>query len=216
MSDIHRYMLMYRIYLCLFYFSLREVGYKLCVMDSNHSDEDLMLQYVAGDTVAFESLYTRHKGPIYRYMLRLCRNEAVAEELFQEVWMKLITAREKYVASAKFTTYLYKLAHNLYIDHYRKQSVRIVEDLSVEVGDIESERGSASNPEHLTQINQTMDRLITLLETLPNEQKEVFLLREEAGMTIPEIAETIGVNNEAAKSRLRYAIAKLRSGLNGE
>ena len=216
MSDIHRYMLMYRIYLCLFYFSLREVGYKLCVMDSNHSDEDLMLQYVAGDTVAFESLYTRHKGPVYRYMLRLCRNEAVAEELFQEVWMKLIKAREKYVASAKFTTYLYKLAHNLYIDHYRKQSVRIVEDLSVEVGDIESEQGSASNPEHLTQINQTMDRLITLLETLPNEQKEVFLLREEAGMTIPEIAETIGVNNEAAKSRLRYAIAKLRSGLNGE
>jgi len=216
MSDIHRYMLMYRIYLCLFYFSLREVGYKMWLMDSNHSDEDLMLQYVAGDAVAFENLYTRHKGPVYRYMLRLCRNEAVAEELFQEVWMKLIKARENYIASAKFTTYLYKLAHNLFIDYYRKQNVRIVEDPSVEVDDAEYEQGTANDPEHLTQTNQTMDKLIILLETLPNEQKEVFLLREEAGMTISEIAETVGINNEAAKSRLRYAIAKLRSGLSSE
>ena len=216
MSYIHRYMLMYRIYLCLFYFSLRVVRYKLCAMGFNHSDEELMLQYVAGDAVAFESLYSRHKGPVYRYMLRLCRNEAVAEELFQEVWMKLIKARENYIASAKFTTYLYKLAHNLFIDHYRKQNVRIVEDLSVEVDDIEHEQQLANNPEYLTQTNQVMGKLTSLLESLPNEQREVFLLREEAGMTVSEIAETVGVNNEAAKSRLRYAIAKLRSGLNGE
>ena len=178
--------------------------------------KELMLQYVAGDAVAFESLYSRHKGPVYRYMLRLCRNEAVAEELFQEVWMKLIKARENYIASAKFTTYLYKLAHNLFIDHYRKQNVRIVEDLSVEVDDIEHEQQLANNPEYLTQTNQVMGKLTSLLESLPNEQREVFLLREEAGMTVSEIAETVGVNNEAAKSRLRYAIAKLRSGLNGE
>ncbi len=185
-------------------------------MDKDDSDETLMLQYVAGDVVAFENLYTRHKGPVYRYILRLCRNEAVAEELFQEVWMKLIKASDNYITSAKFTTYLYKLAHNIFIDYYRKQSVRIVEDQSVEVDDAEYEQGSVNDPEHLTQTNQTMDKIITLLEILPNEQKEVFLLREEAGMTIPEIAETVGINNEAAKSRLRYAIAKLRSGLSSE
>lgn len=185
-------------------------------MDKEASDEELMLSYATGDAAAFEVLYLRHKGPVYRYMLRLCQNEAVAEELFQEVWMKLIKARENYIASAKFTTYLYKLAHNLFIDHYRKQHVRIVEDQSAEVDDAEYEQASNNDPEYMTQTDQTMDRLITLLESLPNEQKEVFLLREEAGMTLPEIAETIGINNEAAKSRLRYAIVKLRSGLSGE
>ncbi|MFT5396145.1 MAG: RNA polymerase sigma-70 factor (ECF subfamily) [Gammaproteobacteria bacterium] len=187
-------------------------------MDKDTPDEELMLSYATGNAAAFEILYLRHKGPVYRYMLRLCRNEAVAEELFQEVWMKLIKAKDNYVASAKFTTYLYKLAHNLFIDHYRKQTVRIVEDLSVEVDDIEhgQEQESANNPEYLTQTHQTMDKLTSLLETLPNEQREVFLLREEAGMTVSEIAEIVGINAEAAKSRLRYAIAKLRSGLSSE
>jgi RNA polymerase sigma-70 factor (ECF subfamily) len=187
-------------------------------MDKDTPDEELMLSYATGNAAAFEILYLRHKGPVYRYMLRLCRNEAVAEELFQEVWMKLIKAKDDYVASAKFTTYLYKLAHNLFIDHYRKQTVRIVEDLSVEVDDIEhgQEQESANNPEYLTQTHQTMDKLTSLLETLPNEQREVFLLREEAGMTVSEIAEIVGINAEAAKSRLRYAIAKLRSGLSSE
>lgn len=185
-------------------------------MDKDDSDENLMMRYVAGDAVAFENLYSRHKGPVYRYMLRLCRNEAVAEELFQEVWMKLIKAKDNYIASAKFTTYLYTLAHNLFIDHYRKQSVRIVEDLSVEVDDIEYEHASANNPEYLTQTNQALSKLTSLIESLPNNQREVFLLREEAGMTVSEIAETVGINNEAAKSRLRYAIVKLRSGLSSE
>jgi RNA polymerase sigma-70 factor, ECF subfamily len=182
-------------------------------MDKNTPDEDLMLSYATGDAAAFEVLYLRHKGPVYRYMLRLCRNEAVAEELFQEVWMKLIKARENYVATAKFTTYLYKLAHNQFIDHYRKQTVRIVEDQSVDADDVGQ---TAYNPEQQVQINQVMDKLAELVEALPNEQREVFLLREEAGMSLPEIAETIGINNEAAKSRLRYAIAKLRSGLSDE
>ena len=152
-------MLIYCIYLCLFYFGLMDVRYKLQLMDFNYSDEELMLQYADGSTDAFEYLYARHKGAVYRYMLRLCRNEAVAEELFQEVWMKLIKAKDNYVSSAKFTTYLYKLAHNLFIDHYRKQTVRIVEDLSVEVDDIEHEQELANNPEHLTQTNQTMGKL---------------------------------------------------------
>lgn len=182
-------------------------------MDKNTSDEDLMLSYATGDAAAFEVLYLRHKGPVYRYMLRLCRNEAVAEELFQEVWMKLIKARENYVATAKFTTYLYKLAHNQFIDHYRKQTVRIVEDQSVDADDVGQ---TVNNPEQQAQTNQAFGKLVELVEALPNEQREVFLLREEAGMSLPEIAETLGINNEAAKSRLRYAIAKLRSGLSDE
>ncbi len=192
------------------------IGDTLYVMDEQKSDESLMLCYAAGDVMAFEALYQKHKGQVYRYMLNLCRNEAVAEELFQEVWMKLIRARESYVASAKFTTYLYKLAHNQFIDHYRKQNVRIIVDQSVEIDAVEYDQEKGNNPEKRAQMNQTMEQINKLLESLPNEQREVFLLREEAGMSVQEIAETIGINHEAAKSRLRYAIAKLRSGLTNE
>jgi RNA polymerase sigma-70 factor (ECF subfamily) len=185
-------------------------------MDKGASDERLMLSYASGDAVAFEVLYLRHKAPVYRYMLKLCRNKTIAEELFQEVWMKLINARESYVASAKFTTWLYKLAHNQFIDHYRKQTVRIVEDHSTEIDDIAHDQQSTVNPEQQVQIEQSIDQLTKLLDALPNDQREVFLLREEAGMSITEIAETTGINYEAAKSRLRYAIVKLRSGLNEE
>ncbi len=191
-------------------------GDKLDAMDKDTSDESLMLGYAAGDAVAFETLYRRHKGPVYRYMLKLCRHEAVAEELFQDVWMKLINARESYVASAKFTTWLYKLAHNQFIDHYRKQTVRIVEDHSTDIDDMEHDQQSKSNPEQQVQVEQSIDQFTKLLDALPNEQREVFLLKEEAGMSIADIAETIGINHEAAKSRLRYAITKLRSGLNQE
>ncbi len=182
-------------------------------MDVIESDEILMQRYATGDVGAFELLYQRHKGPVYRYMLKLCQNEAIAEELFQEVWIKLIKARVNYVASAKFTTYLYKLAHNLFIDHYRKQNVRIVIDESVEIDNAEADIQNGNNPEAQTQLEQSIDQLNKILDELPSEQREVFLLREESGMTVPEIADTIGVNQEAVKSRLRYAIAKLRKGL---
>ena len=88
-------------------------------MDNAAPDEELMNRYRDGDAHAFEVLYTRHKGPLYRYLLRQCGAAALAEELFQDVWMKLIRARERYEARAKFTTYLYHLAHNRLIDHYR-------------------------------------------------------------------------------------------------
>ncbi|GJM05865.1 MAG: Ecf-type RNA polymerase sigma factor [marine bacterium B5-7] len=182
-------------------------------MEDDISDESLMLKYASGDVVAFEVLYVRHKGAVYRYLLNLCRNDAVAEELFQEVWMKLINAKEKYQVKAKFTTYIYKVAHNLFIDHYRKQNVRIVVDQSIEIDELEQEHLQSNNPEGQVQGYQIISKLSGVLESLPDEQREVFLLREEAGMSVPEIAETLGINQEAAKSRLRYAINKLRVGL---
>jgi RNA polymerase sigma-70 factor (ECF subfamily) len=86
------------------------------------TDEELMLLYRDGDAGAFDALYARHKGGLYRYLLRQCRDAAAAEELFQDVWMNLIRARAGYTVQAKFTTYLYRLAHNRLIDHYRKNS----------------------------------------------------------------------------------------------
>ena len=188
-------------------------GDTLYAMAEQEQDEQLMLRYAAGDVDAFEVLYQRHKGPVYRYMLNLCRNEAIAEELFQEVWIKLINARKNYVASAKFTTYLYKLAHNQFIDHYRRQNVRIVEERTEHMDAYES---GQNIPDEQMQLSQLEGAFFNALASLNHEQREVFLLREESNMNLQEIAETVGISHEAAKSRLRYAIKKLRSIMTNE
>ncbi|HSO79887.1 MAG TPA: sigma-70 family RNA polymerase sigma factor, partial [Chromatiaceae bacterium] len=84
------------------------------------SDEQLMLAYRNGDAEAFAILYHRHRGPLYRYLLQGCANPATAEELFQDVWTNLIRVRETYRVEARFTTWLYRLAHNRLVDHYRR------------------------------------------------------------------------------------------------
>src|SRR3989338_1153469 len=91
-------------------------------MNKTQSDEELMLGYRNGDAAAFEVLYIRHKGALYRYLLRQCRVAVVAEELLQDVWLNLVRARERYEVKAKFTTYLFRLAPNRLIDYYRRQS----------------------------------------------------------------------------------------------
>jgi RNA polymerase sigma-70 factor (ECF subfamily) len=86
------------------------------------SDEDLMLAYGAGDAGAFDTLYARHKGGVYRYILRQCRNAGIADELFQDVWMSAIRVRASYAPTARFTTWIYTLAHNRIVDHWRATS----------------------------------------------------------------------------------------------
>ena len=81
------------------------------------ADEILMLRYRDGDTDAFARLYARHKGPLYRYLLRQCGQPAVAEELFQDVWLKLIAGRSGYAVQARFAAWLYRIAHNRLVDH---------------------------------------------------------------------------------------------------
>ena len=108
-------------------------AYWLPVMawSAESSDEELMLGYRDGDAGAFDVLYARHKGGLYRYLHRQCRDAAAAEELFQDVWMNLIRARTGYTVQAKFTTYLYRLAHNRLIDHYRKNSQAAISSMRV-------------------------------------------------------------------------------------
>jgi RNA polymerase sigma-70 factor (ECF subfamily) len=183
------------------------------------SDETLMQSYCAGDARAFETLYNRHKGPLYRYFLRQCRIAAVAEELFQDVWLNLIRARARYVASAKFTTYLYHLAHNRLIDHYRRQAHGLPVSYDDDPEDPPAARVAAprvQQPDAKLALSRQIERLAATLGQLPEAQREVFLLREEGGLSLEEIALTTGVNIEAAKSRLRYALTKLRQGMADE
>jgi RNA polymerase sigma-70 factor (ECF subfamily) len=180
------------------------------------SDEDLMLAYAAGDAAAFDALYARHKGGVYRYLLRQCRQGVAVDELFQDVWMNLIRARASYTPSAKFATYLYRLAHNRLIDHYRASGqVRLVsaddEAHQEAVAALPADRGV--EPEMRAENRQLGERLKAAVASLPPVQRDAFLLQQEAGLSLNEIAELTGVGVETVKSRLRYAVNKLRNDL---
>ncbi len=182
-------------------------------MDARETDEALMLRYAAGEAAAFERLYARHKGPVYRYLLRQCTERAVADELFQEVWIRLIQARGRYEVKARFTTWVYTIAHHRIVDHYRRQARA---NLANTTADDPLERVPAPSheqPDRDVQRQQFVERLRSLLDALPAEQREVFLLREEAGLDLAAIAEVTGAGLEATRSRLRYAVSKLRAGL---
>lgn len=181
--------------------------------DEQHTDESLMLRYQAGDSLAFELLYKRFKTMLYRYLVKQCNHLEQAEELFQEVWLKVIKARKQYERRASFRTYLFHIAHNCIIDHYRRNAS--AELLSYE--DTDSPQASINHtetgPEDIVEGEKLTLKLINLIESLPAAQKEVFLLKHEAGMDLNEIAKTVNVNTETAKSRLRYAMGKLKTGI---
>jgi RNA polymerase sigma-70 factor (ECF subfamily) len=168
-------------------------------------DEELMLAYGQGDAGAFETLYKRHRGALYRFVLRAIKHRSSAEELFQEVWIRVIEARNRYAPQARFTTWLYTIAHNLLVDHWRKKGLTTV---SLDSEDAPSE---SANPARQAEGREALARLLHALEALPPAQREAFLLHEESGMTVAEIAAVTGSNEEAAKSRLRYAVAKLKA-----
>ncbi len=173
-------------------------------------DSALMLRYQDGDTAAFEELYRRHSDSLYRYFLRLGSDPAIAEDLYQEAWSKIIRARESYRPTAKFTTYLYRVAHNCFIDYVRRDK-RHRNTTDIEPDEQPSPDRS---PEADTETMLARERLERALETLPDEQRDVFLLHEEAGLGLDDIASVTGSNREATKSRLRYAVKKLRAALN--
>jgi RNA polymerase sigma-70 factor (ECF subfamily) len=181
-------------------------------MQENTTDEQLMLNYRKGEAAAFETLYQKHKGPLYRYVLRQC-DESYVDEIFQDIWMKLINAREGYKAKAKFTTWLYNIAHNRIIDHYRRQNIRPVSNHEENIELAPSL--NTKQPDQQAQNNEQTEQLLTAIKNLPNDQRDTFLLHEEAGLSIDEIAQTTGVSFEAAKSRLRYAMNKLRDDMKG-
>lgn len=187
----------------------RGTSLTLCRMSADDTDETLMRDWAAGRLPAFEALYARHRGMLYRFLLRGA-GEAVADELFQETWARVVAARARWKPEAKFSTWLLQIAHNLMVDHWRRQRPA---DPDPETTLAALEAPEEQRPDaDLSQFEQRR-RLQRALETLPPEQREAFLLRAEAGLGIEEIAEATGVGRETAKSRLRYALARLREAL---
>lgn len=181
------------------------------------SDEALMLAYREGDAGAFEALYRRWRSRLYRYLLRQCGNAAQAEELFQDIWLKVVNARRGYEVAAKFSTWLFRIAHNRLIDHYRARGRAEIASFDDDPEDADAVAALPARPhdqpEALLERKALAEELVRQIEALPAAQRETFLLSEEGELTLDEIAAATGVNRETAKSRLRYALNKLRAGL---
>ena len=177
------------------------------------SDEALMLSYARGDAAAFETLYGRHKGPLYRFVLRSVKGAGEAEEIFQDVWMRAIEARGRYEPKAKFSTWLYTIAHNRLVDHWRARGLTVVPLETEDETPIEVPAGPSAEPHRRAEARQTVSRMLDALAALPAAQREAFLLHEESGLSVAEIAAATGTGEETAKSRLRYAMSKLREAI---
>jgi RNA polymerase sigma-70 factor (ECF subfamily) len=173
-------------------------------------DEQLMLAYRGGDAGAFETLYARHRARLFRFVLRSTKARAVAEELYQEIWMRVIEARAGYTPKARFTTWLFTIAHNHLIDHWRKRAPAVI---ALDGEEVDSR---SPDPADQAQARESLARFAAALEALPRLQREAFLLHEEGGLSVAEIAAATGANEETAKSRLRYAMAKLKAAVSDD
>ena len=177
-------------------------------------DSSLMLRYRDGDLRAFETLYSRHKGALYRYLQRLCRDSEAANDLFQEVWSKVIASRERYEVRAQFNTYLFRIAHNCAIDYFRRTGKMSAGQIADENELEEILPGNdADRPDAQASESEVKAAFKRALDDLPAEQRDVFVLYEESGLSLEEIGKVTGVAMETAKSRLRYAVSKLRAAL---
>ena len=175
-----------------------------------------MLEYRDGNAHAFDELYARHRAPLFRYCLRHCRERGVAEETFQDVWVRVVGARHRYEPKAKFTTWLYRIAHNRVIDGYRADKPGRLQSIDEDDATPHLETDPGAGPDLQLVSHRQSARLRSALADLPPDQRDAFLLHEEAGLGLDAIAEVSGVGRETIKSRLRYAIAKLRGALQDE
>ena len=170
-----------------------------------------MGSWADGDVGAFELLYARHRGPLYRFLLRQTRNQPLADEFFQDVWQRVIAARAGWKPEAAFSTWLFRIAHNRLNDHWRAQKNRPPAPAD---GDQRAARvPDPATPEHELSEFQQRRHLQRAIDELPPEQREVILLRLERELSLEEIGAITGVGRETVKSRLRYALDKLRFGL---
>ena len=174
-------------------------------------DDVLMLAWTGGDAVAFEVLYARHRGPLYRFLLRQTRDSALADEFFQDVWQRVIAAREGWKPEAAFSTWLFRIAHNRLNDYWRGLKHR---PATPGDGDERAARvPDPSTPERELSEFEQRRRVQRAIEELPPEQREVVLLRLEQELSLDEIGQITGAGRETVKSRLRYAMDKLRARL---
>ncbi len=166
------------------------------------SHEQLMLAYAAGDASAFDRLYEQYRAPLYRFILRQVKDPVASNDLYQQCWEKLIKGRHTYRSASPFPAWLFRIARNTVIDYFRRQTPDTYSDPAEWASE-------TAGPETLALQTETELSLAAAVHALPADQREVVLLRLEAGLDLSAIAQITGSNPETCKSRLRYALAKL-------
>lgn len=193
------------------------------MLKAERSDEQLMLSFRSGEARAFEALVRRHRAPVFNFILRYTGQRARAEDLLQETWLKVVRGAQEWEPRARFTTWVYTIARNLCVDSARKESYRQTDSLDAPLRATGSGEGpalgellpdgGAGDPErgaHNARLRPLLERA---LQSLPDEQREVFILREYSGIGFKEIAEVTQTSEGTVKSRMRYALEGLRKRL---
>ncbi len=190
---------------------------------SDVTDEALMIRFQSGDRSAFALLVRRHQSPLYNFALRQLRSSAVAEEVVQDAFLRVVHNAAEFKHAAKFSTWLYTITRNLCIDHARKRVLRNHPSLDEAKHDQrdggdgptlgERTADARANVERSAVSVEIRERLLAAVDDLPDEQREVFLLREVSNVPFKEIAEIVGVPENTVKSRMRYALERLQAAL---
>jgi RNA polymerase sigma-70 factor (ECF subfamily) len=183
-------------------------------------DETLMLRYQQGDRSAFATLVRRHQMPLYNFALRQVRVPQVAEDVVQESFVRVVQNAADFKHEARFTTWVYTITRNLCIDHLRKRALRkhpSLDESRGEEGDGPTLGEQTADPRASVEREATgtelKERIARAVDTLPDEQREVFLMRELSNLPFKEIAEITGVPENTVKSRMRYALERLQEAL---
>jgi RNA polymerase sigma-70 factor (ECF subfamily) len=187
------------------------------------TDAELITRFNDGDAKAFEVLLGRYQRPIYNFIFRSVRHKDHADELLQEVFLRVIQRSKDFKGQSKFSTWLYTIARNLCIDHSRKMSFRRHKSLDSPMRSSKSGDEGPSLLDRTAGKEQGADReliaarvtreVAQAVEALPEEQREVFLMRQLQGMPFKDIADIVGVPENTVKSRMRYALERLQEAL---
>jgi RNA polymerase sigma-70 factor (ECF subfamily) len=190
-------------------------------MEQERTDEELLAAFQQGDAGAFERLLRRHRRPLYSFLLRMLGDREKAEDLAQETFLRIVKGVAGWQPRARFQTWLYTIARNLCVDQSRRDRFRRADSLDAQDGEegrplVETLPSDATAPDRGAESARMRPLLEAALRALPAEQREVFVLREQAGIPFREIAEMLRVNENTVKSRMRYAIAALRKALEAQ
>jgi len=194
-------------------------------MSAAPGDEELLAAYAAGDARAFPQLYERHEKPVYRYFLRQGVAASIADDLLQETWFAVIRNASRFEPRAKFTTWLYTIARSKLVDHWRGRDPALSLDEAANdpradpgagpdaAAELQIDAGEAHRPDVQASSRAQLRAFVDAVEALPAAQREAFLLQVEGGLSLEEIARVTDCGQETVKSRLRYAMTRLRSAM---
>jgi len=179
----------------------------------NLSDNELVERYLGGDYTSLEILINRYKDKIFSYILMTVKNHHLAEDIFQDTFIKVVRSLNlgKYTDNGKFISWVMRIAHNLVIDHYRREkNMNTFSNDASDVDHFNSPKFSDENIEDFMINEQILNEVRVLVEELPEDQKQVVIMRHYLGLSFKEIADQTDVSINTALGRMRYALINLR------